>query len=285
MLLKLLREPLLHFALLAGMIFAAYSFVASDGPEERTASIVVSAGKIEQMSAIFTRTWQRPPGPEELKGLIDDYVKEEIYVREALALGLDRDDTVIRRRLRQKMEFMTSADVDALTPSDGDLQVYLDAHAPDFAEEPQVAFDQVFLNPDNHPGTEDREAVALLASLRSDPTADPSQMGDGSLLPYDFPLTSLSGVSRVFSPEFADAVARAEPDVWSGPMASAYGLHLVRVTARSPGRLPLLADIRDTVLREWSNAKRQELEAARMDEMLGRYDVRIDAASAEVSAP
>lgn len=192
---------------------------------------------------------------------------------------------MIRRRLRQKMEFMTSADVDALTPTDADLEAYLATHASAFAEPPEVAFEQVFLNPDNHPGTEDRVAVALLASLRADPSGDASQMGDGSLLPYNLPLTSLTGVSRVFGPEFADVVARAEPDIWIGPVASAYGLHLVRVAARSPGRLPPLSEVRDIVLREWSNAKRQELEAARMDALLGRYEVRIDAAPAQVAAP
>jgi thioredoxin-like negative regulator of GroEL len=132
----------------------------------------VSSGKIEQMAAIFARTWQRPPSPRELKGLIDDFVTEEMYVREALALGLDIDDTVIRRRLRQKMEFMTSADIDALTPTDADLQAYLDAHPDAFSEAPQVGFQQVNLNPDRHRETMDQDAAALLEALRADPEAD-----------------------------------------------------------------------------------------------------------------
>jgi hypothetical protein len=282
---RLLREPLAHFAALALLIFAAYAVLAPPAQQAPAGSIVVSAGKIEQMAAIFARTWQRPPSPEELKGLIDDYVTEEIYVREALALGLDIDDTVIRRRLRQKIEFMTSADVDALTPTDADLQTYLDANPDTFSEAPQVGFQQVYLNPDRHRETMDQDAAALLEALRADPEADTSVLGDASLLPYELPLTSVGGIDRIFGPDVAISVAQAEPGVWTGPVPSPYGLHLIRVTTKSPGRLPALAEIRDVVLREWSNAKRQDLEAARLAELLGRYDVRIDAGPAKGATP
>lgn len=282
---RLLREPLVHFAALSLVIFAAYAVFAPPAQQAPVGSIVVSSGKIEQMAAIFARTWQRPPSPEELKGLIDDYVTEEIYVREALALGLDTDDTVIRRRLRQKMEFMTSADVDALTPTDADLQTYLDTHPDAFSEAPQVGFQQVYLNPDRHPETMDQDAAALLAALRADPEADTSVLGDASLLPYELPLTSIGSIDRIFGPDIAASVAQAEPGVWTGPVASPYGLHLIRVTTKSPGRLPALAEIRDVVLREWSNAKRQDLEAARLADLLGRYDVRIDAGPTTGATP
>jgi len=282
---RLLREPLVHFAALALLIFAAYAVFAPPAQQAPVGSIVVSSGKIEQMAAIFARTWQRPPSPEELKGLIDDYVTEEIYVREALALGLDTDDTVIRRRLRQKMEFMTSADVDALTPTDADLQTYLDTHPDAISEAPQVGFQQVYLNPDRHRETMDQDAAALLEALRADPKADTSVLGDASLLPYELPLTSIGSIDRIFGAEIAASVAQAEPGVWTGPVASPYGLHLIRVTARSPGRLPALAEIRDVVLREWSNAKRQDLEAARLADLLGRYDVRIDAGPIRGATP
>ena len=282
---KLLREPFVHFTALALLIFAAYAGLAPPAQQAPADSIVVSSGKIEQMAAIFARTWQRPPSPEELKGLIDDYVTEEIYVREALALGLDTDDTVIRRRLRQKMEFMTSADVDALTPTDADLQTYLDAHPDAFSEAPQVAFQQVYLNPDRHRETMDQDAAALLAALRADPEADTSVLGDASLLPHELPLTSVGSIDRIFGPEIAASVAQAEPGVWTGPVASPYGLHLIRVTTKSPGRLPALAEIRDEVLREWSNAKRQDLEAARLADLLGRYEVRIDDGSTKGATP
>ncbi|MEQ1890112.1 MAG: hypothetical protein ABL951_13185, partial [Alphaproteobacteria bacterium] len=133
MLKRLLKEPLLHFLLLALMIFAAYGVLAPPAAEKPD-SIIVTASRIEQLAAVFARTWQRPAATEELKGLIDDYVKEEIYVREALALGLDKDDTVVRRRLRLKMEFLHDTEIDALAPSDAELDVYLKAHAGVFDE-------------------------------------------------------------------------------------------------------------------------------------------------------
>ena len=121
-----LREPLIHFLLLAGLIFAAYGLVAGRAPTEE--AVNVSQAKIEQMASIFTRTWQRPPTGDELKGLIDDYVKEEIYVREAIRLGIDQDDTVIRRRLRMKMEFLNDAEAEAVPANEADLSAYLAAH-------------------------------------------------------------------------------------------------------------------------------------------------------------
>jgi hypothetical protein len=282
---RLLREPLVHFTALALLIFVAYAVLAPRAHQAPAGRIVVSAGKIEQMAAIFARTWQRPPSAEELKGLIDDYVTEEIYVREALALGLDIDDTVIRRRLRQKMEFMTSADVDALTPTDAELQAYLDAHPDDFSQAPQFAFQQVFLNPDRHPGRLEQATLTLLETLRADPAADASLLGDGSLLPFELPLTSVRSIDRIFSPEIAAAVAQAEPGDWTGPVASPYGLHLIRVMAKEPGRLPALAEVRDAVLREWSNTRRLEMEGARLADMLRRYEVAIEAAPAQETTP
>lgn len=268
----------MHFAALALLIFAAYAVLAPPAQQAPVGSIVVSSGKIDQMAAIFARTWQRPPGPDELKGLIDDYVKEEIYVREALALGLDKDDVVIRRRLRQKMEFMTDADVDALAPSDTELQTYLDAHPDVFAERPQFAFQQVFLNPDKHRGTEESDASALLAVMRSNPGADPATAGDASLLPPEQPLTDIATIGSLFGPDVADAMTQAEPGVWTGPVASPFGLHLIRVTARQSGRVPPLAEIRDAVQREWANARRQEIEAQRLADLISRYTITIEAA-------
>ena len=141
---------------------------------------------------MFAKTWQRPPSAPELKALIDDSVKEEIYVREALALGLDKDDTVIRRRLRQKMEFMGDMGAEALTPTEADLQAYLQANPAKFALEPEIAFQQVLLNPDQHRDRIAQDAEVVLASLRSASAPDPRRLGDASLLPPELPLTDLA---------------------------------------------------------------------------------------------
>jgi len=272
---RLLKEPLFHFFLLALLIFAAYGVVGPTGAGKPD-SIVVTAPKIEQMAVIFAKTWQRPPTAQELKGLIDDYVKDEIYTREALALGLDKDDTVIRRRLRQKMEFMNDTNVDALVPTDAELETYLKAHAAAFAVDPMTAFQQVFLNPQLHGDKVEQDAATILAALQATPPADAATLGDATLLPSELPLTTKPTISQTFGQEFADALDKAAPDQWTGPIVSGYGLHIVQVSKREAGRIPVLGEVREAVKREWTNDRRTELEEARFNDLLKRYRVTIE---------
>lgn len=276
---RLLNEPLLHFLLLALLIFAAYGVLGPTGAV-RSDGIVVTAPKIGQMAEVFTKTWQRPPSTEELKGLIDDYVKEEIYVREATVLGLDEDDTVIRRRLRQKMEFMNDASVDGLMPSDAELEAYMKAHAAKFAVDPKTAFQQVFINPQRHGDRTEQDAAAILAALRATPPTDAATLGDATFLPFELPLTSKTSISQAFGAEFTEALDSITPGQWTGPIKSGLGLHIVHVSKREAGRIPPLGEVRDTVAREWTNTKRRELEAARFNELLKRYHVTIENLSA-----
>ena len=279
MLKRLLKEPLFHFFLLALLIFAVYGVVGPTGVGKPD-NIVVTAPKIEQLAAIFAKTWQRPPTAQELKGLIDDFVKEEIYTREALALGLDKDDTVIRRRLRQKMEFMNDANVDALVPTDAELEAYLKANPATFAVDPMTAFQQVFLNPQLHGDKVEQDTAAIFAALQATPPADATTLGDATLLPSELPLTAMSTISQTFGQEFTDALDKVAPDQWTGPLMSGYGLHIVNVSKRQAGRVPALGEVRDAVVREWTNAKRKELGEARFNDLLKRYHVTIETLSA-----
>jgi hypothetical protein len=179
---RVLREPLTHFIGLALAIFLLYG-VVSRSAEPKADEIIVTSAKIEQLGSLFTKTWQRPPSAQELKGLIDDYVKEEIYNREALLLGLDRDDTVIRRRLRQKMEFLVDAEVDAMAPTDAQLEVYLKANADQFRIEPMMAFEQIYLSPAKRGDRIDADARGMLDQVRGNPQVDPARLGDQTLLP------------------------------------------------------------------------------------------------------
>ena len=144
---RLLREPLLHFLLLGAVIFAAFGFLSKRSSGE-PGTIVITQGQIENLAFAFAKTWQRPPTDPELAGLIRDRVREEIYYREALALGLDKDDTVIRRRLRQKMEFVSDDIAAQAEPTDADLDAYLQTHPDKFPVEQRFTFRQVYLNPD-----------------------------------------------------------------------------------------------------------------------------------------
>lgn len=279
---RLIREPLVHFIVLAAFIFAAYGLLAREEPAAEV--IEVSQAKIEQLQGLFTKTWQRQPTAEELKGLVDDHVKEEIYVREALRLGLDRDDTVIRRRLRLKMEFMSGAEADAKPPSDAELEAYLAAHAKTFRDPPQIAFEQIYINAEKHGAEAGTVAQALLVSLKNGAT-DLASAGDPTLLPPSLPLTDQQGIAQIFGDDFAHAVAGLERGAWQGPIASGLGLHLVKVTEQTPGRLPRLKEIRSQVEREWTNERRQQIERQQLDELLKRYTITIEPLAPAVSSP
>ncbi len=271
---RLLKEPLLHFLLAGGVIFFAYILVNGDG--WNTSRITVTSSKINQMTEIFVKTWQRPPSDDELKAMIDDYVKEELYVRQALALGLDQDDTVIRRRLRQKMEFLGNAEAESMVPTDAELQAYLDSHPQSFEIEPQIAVEQVFLRSERHADTIEPDAAAMLAMLTSKPDTDISNLGDPTMLPPRLPLSRLTGVRETYGPEVSEAARKAPVGNWLGPVRSSYGFHLIRVTERQPGRIPLLAEVREAVRTEWVQAKRREAEDLRLADFLKRFEVVIE---------
>ena len=275
MLRRLLKEPLVHFIALALVIFAIYGLLnpSEVGKPDR---IVVTGPKIEQMATLFASTWRRGPTATELKALIDDYVTEEILVREALALGFDKDDTVIRRRLRFKMEFLGDAASESLAPTDAELDTYLRANPGRFETDPIIAFQQVYLNPERRGDKIDRDAASILEALLSGTTADPATLGDATLLPSELPATSKMSISGIFGREFAEAIESAISDRWTGPITSTFGLHIIRVTERVPGRIPPLDEIRDVVEREWANEKRKALQQFRLDELLKRYEVIIE---------
>lgn len=271
---RILREPLLHFLALGGALFVAFALASGD-EAGREGRIVVTAGKVEQLGSLFARAWRRPPTREELDGLVRDWVREEAAYREALRLGLDRDDTVIRQRLRQKFEFMADDAAGAFEPSDDDLRAYLDANADAFAVEPRVSFRQVFLRPDRGEALAG-EARELLTLLRRDAPLDASSLGDRTMLEHAHAEVSEREIAGLFGERFASAVLDLRPGAWEGPIASAFGAHLVIVDARSAGRIPELDDARGAVLRAWRNEQRQRVLAALYDELVGRYEVVVE---------
>jgi hypothetical protein len=273
---KLLREPFLHFLLLGAVIFAAFSLVSKRSSDE-PGKIVISAGQLAAMAQSFEGTWRRPPTREELEGLIRDRVQEEVYYREAMAMGMDKDDTIIRRRLRQKMEFLTD-DVAALAdPTDNELSAYLKAHADTFRVQRQFTFSHVYLNPERRGENLTRDTEQLLAQLRqAGDKADVAELGDSFLLEHKFQSVSASEAAKLFGDKFAAKLGELLPGQWQGPVVSGYGVHLVWVNDRTEGRLPALAEVRDTVRREWANARRLETNEKFYAKLLKRYVVTIE---------
>jgi hypothetical protein len=273
---RLLREPLVHFLLLGAALFLLFAMVGdSDGaPTDR---IVISNGRIEQLTEIFMRTWQRPPTEEELAGLIENHIRDEVYYREALAMGLDRDDTIVRRRLRQKLEFLTDDLVTAVDPTPEELETYFDEYADAFRLPARVSFQQIYFNPDRRGEQTVADAESLLARLAAaDSVVDPAALGDPLLLPGDLTLASEAEVAQRFGRDFAVAVAELPVGRWSGPVESGFGQHLVLIGQRQPGSLPPLVEVRESVEREWRNARHEEATETFYGRLRERYDISIE---------
>jgi len=272
---RILNEPLAHFLVLGGLIFAGYGLRNRHGAPA-PGRIVVSQGQLASMMVGFTRTWQRPPTPEEWEGLVKDRVREEVYCREALALGLDRDDTVIRRRLRQKMEFISDDMAAPPVATDAELGAYLAAHPDSFRVERRFTFRHVFLNPETHGKNLARDTARLLAQLKQAGADAPAQ-GDPFLLEHQFASVPASEVEKQFGRDFAAKLGGIPPGQWQGPVASGYGVHLVLVSERAEGGLPALADVRDAVRREWDSARRKEANEKLYQDLLKGYTVTVEA--------
>ncbi len=267
---SVLREPLVHFLLIGVALFAIYGVVNDRMSGDPDSKVVVSAGRIEQLENIFAKTWQRPPTAAELKGLINDFVLEEIYYRQAVAMGIDRDDTVIRRRLRQKLEFLTDDMAAASIPADEELAAYLAANSDAFRRDSTYTFEQVYLNPDQ-PDIE-LETSEQLAALR----AGNESRGDAGLLPADFEATPARAVDGSFGLGFSESLDALPVGEWQGPIESGLGLHLIRIELLVEGSLPDLADIRSVVEREWANEKRLETRQMINEQLLSDYDIVIE---------
>jgi hypothetical protein len=277
---RLLQEPLVHFLLLGFVLFMARGRMSEPGADE-PGKITITQGQIESLVTGFTRTWQRPPSPDEFASLVRDRVHEEVYYREALALGLDRDDFVIRRRLRQKLEFVSEDLAAAAEPSDAELQAYLTAHPATFAAEPRFSFRQVFLDPQRHGVDLTRDAEGLLAGLnQAGAEADLADLGDPILLEHEYHDASARDVASLFGETFAAALGQLAPDQWHGPVESGYGVHLVFLSERTEGGPLPLDDVREAVRREWTNARRSEAAAQFYETLVRKYAVTIEAPSA-----
>ncbi len=270
---QLLREPFLHFLVLAALVFGYFALVDERGPAADPSVISVTDTDVRQLADRFRAAWNRPPTSDELEALVAEHVKEEVLVREALTLGLDSGDAVIRNRLRLKMQFLTDSVAQSLDPEDPVLQAHLDANPGTFALPPRIAFDQVYLGSDPDPASIDDTLASLKAGT------DPATLGTPSLLPPDLPLSTPPQVDRTFGTNVFAALDQAPPGVWEGPVVSGYGVHLVRVTDREEGALPPLSEIRDDVLFDWRRVQAEALATAQVDALLSGYRIETPDAS------
>lgn len=270
----LLREPLVHFLVLGLALFAGYRWLAGDDGGGRT--IVVDDARVAFIRAQFKTTWNRDPTDAELRGLVDGAVRDEMFYREGEALGLDRDDPVVMRRVRQKYEVLAEEMMAQEAPTDADLGQWLATHAADYARPAVLTFTQILLTSADAAAEAGAKADAARRALVRG--ADPGTLGLRTMLPLHEDAVGVDRVARDYGQAFADALAAAPVDEWSGPVRSAYGAHLVRVESRVAGRNPSLEEVRPQVMRDWEGARRERAIEAKLAELRRKYDVVIEAA-------
>ena len=258
---KWLREPLLHFLLIGVAIYLLYGVVAEPVPEESGKSIVVSAGEVEWMRTDWQKRWNRPPTPEELDGLVQQYIRETVLYREALTMGLNQHDQVIRRRLAQKLEFLAK-DLVALTPpTDEELLSYFEAHRDRYQEPALYTFTQVFIDPDKRGDTTLTDAEAIKAALiaSDDAIEAAGALGDDFMLQSYYPEKDPLEIRKLFGSGFADSLLELSPGKWHGPVLSGYGTHVVYVSSVSDPPRPVFSELRERVVAEWTDERSEEL--------------------------
>lgn len=263
----MLREPLLHF-LIAGLAVFALSIWRGDAVDPDSRTITIGEDKVVQLSASWEQTWRRPPSQREMDAMIRDYIKEEIYYREARRLGLDEDDAVIRRRLRSKMEFLAGAEAESARPDDNVLRAWLQKYPSRFAPDAEYYLDQIYLGSENA-----GNAAATLKALAQG--ADWTKQGVAISLPKSLERAGRAEVEKRFGEDFAKSVAALSSGAWSGPVASGFGLHLVRVRDVRAPSIPKLADVRQIVENDWRAATYKDREAKAYQALLDGYKIRI----------
>jgi hypothetical protein len=284
---RLLREPLFQFLALGAMLFALYG-LAGKRSAEAPEKIVVSASRVANLGDGFARTWRRLPNEQELQGLIEDYIRDEVFYREGKAAGLDRDDVIIRRRVRQKMEFLAE-DMSVPEPSDEQLAAYLASNPERFRAEDQFTFHQVFLSATRRANTIESDSKQVASILgRTDGPVDTTILGDPFLLGEEFRGVSPSKLTGIFGEDFSRQIAAMEKGRWQGPISSGFGQHFVFISERISGGPPLLDAVRPAIRREWANAQRLEAERRLYASLRERYEIVVEmlpakAASVEIS--
>jgi hypothetical protein len=276
---KLLREPLLHFMFIGAVIYLLYGVFAEPVPQETDKTIVVTAGEVEWMQASWQKRWNRPPTAKELENQIQQYIKETVLYREALTMGLNKHDQIIRRRLAQKLEFLAKDLVALTTPTDEELQAYFDEHKARYQEPTRYTFTQVFFDPDKRGDTtlDDAEKIKATLIAQGDAIDDPGALGDGFMLQNYYPEKDSVEIQKQFGRGFTESLLKLSPGQWHGPVLSGYGVHLVFVSNISEPPPPQFAEEKAQVEQEWKREKGEALNKQFYTSLRERYTVIIEA--------
>lgn len=273
---RVIREPLVHFLVLGAAIFIVFYQVAE--PEQtRDDRIVITPQDVERLTDQWRQQWRRSPTEKELDGLIESYIREVVLYREALSLGLDQDDVIVRRRLGQKLEFLFKDIVEQVEPDEQELSSYFDANPERYTAASLMTFIHIFLSRDARGAALEQDARDLLQRVRADPeNVDSTKFGDRFLYQYQFENQSQDQIARVFGGKFAEGLFKLDTKKWEGPLESSYGLHLVFIDARTDPQIPSMEDVREQVRLDVLAERRVRADAVFYQGLKQKYDISVE---------
>lgn len=283
-----LKEPLLHFLLAGAVLFGAYSWInrAAEKPNANAATqIRFHAADVQWLAENWTTQWRRPPTPDELRGLISDYLNEQLLAREARALGLEDNDVIIRRRLAQKLTFLIEDTLRRAEPSETELQQFYAANAQRFRSDHRMSFAHIYFNPRRRANAHADATAALKLLLQPGGTPPIAELGDSLLIESEFHDETEQSIAGAFGPGFARAAFALETGAWSGPVESGYGLHLVRVSQLREGQLPEISQIRERVVEDWKRVQEKSAKERYLAGLRKKYDIVADEPTRALIAP
>lgn len=275
---KLLSEPLIQFLLAGALILATSSLFAHWQAGRDQHHIVVSRAEILQLQGVWVQQSGRLPDQREMDNLINEYVREEVLYREALASGLDKDDTIVRRRLVEKMEFLSQERTSFSEPSETELEQFFQTNRQKYLVPAQASFSHVYFSSSKRGASAEVDAARVLAGLRAGKIGDAQAIarGDAFIAQSQYPLQTEEEIKDVFGNDFASHVIAQQPGAWGGPYKSSYGFHLVRVFQYAPPRLPQLAEVRQQVTNDVKTQRLQQTSDSYYGELRRRYRVDVE---------
>ncbi|MBL4797596.1 MAG: peptidyl-prolyl cis-trans isomerase [Oleispira sp.] len=268
------KEPLLHFLLLGGVLLFVYSFIDGEPDFVVSASeITLSDNKLAQLTYAFKKTHQRLPDENEHSALVVNYLKDEVAYKKGVEMGLLEGDALIKKRIRQKLEFIIEDAAQNIEPTEQQLSDFLAERVEEYRADEIFSFSQVYIDPKNykHAGA---ELNTLIALLQTNEAQDLSSLGDAIFLEPSYNDTSYRFIARDFGSQFADTLKNLQPDIWHSGIKSGYGLHLVKVTAKKGGEAQSLGKVRDQVRQQWFYQQRQNIMKAFYDSLFKEYGIK-----------
>jgi hypothetical protein len=276
----LLKEPLFQFMVFGLFIYLLYGFFGQNrkGDSADSQVINVGSGEIGWLESNWQKRWNRPPTDEELNGLVTQYVREVVLYREALKMGLDKNDVIIRRRLAQKLEFLSSDLIKPPVPEDIELETFFGERIDNYSQPPTITITQVFFDPDKRDDNTLDDARYALDKLRvqDEPVGGVKSYGDRLMFQDYYPERTEVEIAKLFGTEFARSVFALKSSGWNGPILSGYGTHLVYVHSINPMELPQFNEVKNLVLKDWESEKQQELNDKFIEELISRYQIVLE---------